>query len=271
MIKVEIPKKAKKRKIIETSVDRKTLSPFKEFVCQKPNTDFITVEQLMDNDFRVLRNEEENISERNLRKRKGVIVKMENNDREQQELEMPLNKMNPLQREFFLLYNSPDFIEPRLKIRTYLNKVASYLALLDDNQLKDLGNITEKVEEDSFTFGHFAFKDRTSYLSIYSKSNSICNSKGFIECTKTLANFLIKDIDFARNKCVNEVMNIANDSTTQTSDKINAYKLLGNWLGIDKPVISNNIDITLRGIDSALSIENIEDDNIEGDNIEGDK
>lgn len=186
-------------------------------------------------------------------------------------------KMSVNERVFFILYNSVDYYDNEFGGKTYLNEVLSYLVAYCkyDNNISDYGyfvsgmNMVNESEgivkknkkESSAEYGmtHFRFNNVQCYTEIKRKANKLLQNPNILNATKELVNYIIDDPDKARAECILGVKNIILQ-TDSDKVKLEAYKLLGNWLGIEKPTKEITNTVVFKGIDSALASEDFLED-----------
>lgn len=174
-----------------------------------------------------------------------------------------IDKLSAEKTIWFWLYNSNHYDE-KYGGNTYLDAVLCYLIAFCNGKEDKYGEFIENVnqEEDENQnvvekfnsprkYKNFVFKDTYSYALCKQKAEYIARSKDIITCIKVLAKNSLEDPDYLKARYVNAVQDIAENSESEKS-RLEAYKLLGTWLGIDKPQVTNNITIQMNAIDSDL-------------------
>lgn len=213
-----------------------------------------------------------------LRKEKRIKIMATNIKEKSIELvDDSFGKMSVNERVFFILYNSVDYYDNEFGGKTYLNEVLSYLVAYCkyDNNISDYGyfvsgmNMVNESEgivkknkkESSAEYGmtHFRFNNVQCYAEIKRKANKLLQNPNILNATKELVNYIIDDPDKARAECILGVKNIILQ-TDSDKVKLEAYKLLGNWLGIEKPTKEITNTVVFKGIDSALASEDFLED-----------
>jgi hypothetical protein len=193
-------------------------------------------------------------------------------------LNTPMKRMKAKTSVFFILYNSVNYFDKQFGCGTYLDEVISYLIAFKSDCLEDYGTFvdfipnpeeyeTTHVDFDYYDYiqkrqsvykGNFVFKDKKTMTNVIKSANALLCSQEVVSATKDLSNQLIQDPDLARATIVKQVGEIAKNINNSNRDRLEAYRLLSNLLGIEKPVVQTNVDITLQGIDNALNMEDYE-------------
>ena len=203
------------------------------------------------------------------KRRMTIVANLENKNVELVDdafFNMTLNE-----RIFFTLYNSVDYYDNEFGGKTYLNAVLCYLIAFCkyNNEVNDYGYFVSGMncvgdneynkrnkKESSGEYGmkHFRFNDVACYSLLKNKANKVLNNTNFIRATKELVNHIIDDPENARADCILGVKNLIKE-TDSDKVKLEAYKLLGIWLGIEKPVKEVNTTVVFKSIDNALASE----------------
>lgn len=175
--------------------------------------------------------------------------------------------LNNEQTIFFWLYNSYNYYDEKFGGKTYLDgvlcwliaygKAEQYGEFVKNEKAKDLEDLEVYTSPDRYE--HFKFKDARSYALVKAMSDKVLHLPIVIDCVKELAKTSIEDVDYAKARYIKAVEEIALNSPSDKT-KIEAYKLLGTWVGIDKPVINNNINVIMNSIDNDLKRQGFEAD-----------
>lgn len=212
-----------------------------------------------------------------LKREKRLKIMAEVNNQKVELVDDSFVKMSVNERVFFILYNSVDYYDNEFGGKTYLNDVLSYLVAFCkfNNNLSDYGYfvsgmnmvnenegiVKKNKKESSAEYGmtHFRFNDVRAYAEIKRKANKVLQDPNIMSATKELVNYIIDDPEKARAECIMGVKNIILQ-TDSDKVKLEAYKLLGNWLGIEKPTKEVTNTVVFKGIDSALASEDFLED-----------
>lgn len=206
--------------------------------------------------------------------RKGVMYMSENEKlkKKSKVASDAFKKMSNREREFFVLYNSPNYYDEQLGCRTYLDEVSTYLLTFVDDLDKYIyyTNKNEQPEpnENTEDFTKKLFHKRVNYrfrlkkyfVEVSSRAKAILNSDNFIRATKDIANKLVNDAEFSRSLIAEEIKRIAESELTQDRDKLKAYDLLIKVLGLEKTTTKSDINIVLSGIQSGIELEGINEE-----------
>lgn len=180
------------------------------------------------------------------------------------------DKLSNNESIFFWLYNTTNYYDERFGGYTYLDEVLCYLIAYIRDKADKFGTFTKRKVKDKDAedfnldkkvddimsdgiqkYDNFAFKDYKSYMNVKRNAEKTLRLPSIMEATKEVVKKSIEDPEYARASLVQKVQDIAKNSE---SDKVRleAYKVLGNWLGIDKPIVQNNINVVMSGIENDL-------------------
>jgi hypothetical protein len=197
-------------------------------------------------------------------KRKKGQVKIMAEVKDGQEVELVNDSFEELtipERIFFILYNSVNYYDEEFGGKTYLNDALCWLiafAKRDDN-VKEYGRFvvpdSEGYEPQAiYGMSKFRFHSAEAFMKVRSKARNVLKNHRVVESTKELVNQLLKDPEEARTKYILAVDNLAK-TTDSDKVKLECYRVLGNWLGIDRPIAVVNNNLIFKGIESALASE----------------
>lgn len=180
---------------------------------------------------------------------------------------------------WFWLYNSNHY-DKKFGGSTYLDAVLCYLiAFCNEAKVREFGffvkgkkdfkgnNLVEQYTSPD-RYKNFVFHNAGTYAKCRALAEKVARNKNVMSCIKSLAKGTLEDPDYMKAKCVMAVQELAEHGESEKT-KLEAYKLLGSWLGIDKPQVTNNITIQMNAIESDLRRQGFNVDM--GDVIEGEE
>lgn len=197
-------------------------------------------------------------------KKRGLkIMKMDARDETKDIIYDKYIKMKPEVREYWLVYNSPNYFDSYLGKKTYLDDVGSWLTLFREKATKygtcfkeKRGSKVNDAERyQGPVVGNFHFFNSSGYRAVRQAALTLQRDEAFIKATKEMVNIFVEDADSARARILNQIFAIVESEETSASTKLDGLFKAAKMLGVDAKETTNKLDITLRGLESAYSIE----------------